>query len=158
MSYATPIAESIRTGAAPWTGGGRNPGMGFIQTPPQLGNQYRDDRVLRGYLARTLPADMLREIDGDLDALGELSGGELYAMQRADRLNEPVLTAWDPWGNRVDHIEVTPLWKRAEALTAQYGLSRSPTSAATARSPAWTSSPACTSSTPRPTSTPAPSR
>lgn len=109
-------------GAAPWTGGGRNPGMGFIQTPPQLGNQYRDDRVLRGYLARTLPADMLREIEGDLDALGELSGGELYAMQRADRLNEPVLTAWDPWGNRVDHIEVTPLWKRAEALTAQYGL------------------------------------
>ncbi len=68
--------------------------MGFIQTPPQLGNQYRDDRVLRGYLARTLPPDMLREIEGDLDALGELSGGELYAMQRADRLNE----LWDDWG------------------------------------------------------------
>ena len=63
MSHATPITETGRTDAATWTRGGRKPGMGFIQTPPQLGNQYRDDRVLRGYLARTLPADMLREID-----------------------------------------------------------------------------------------------
>jgi hypothetical protein len=45
-----------RSAGAPWTRGGRNPGMGFIQTPPQLGNQYRDDRVLRGTSrARSLP-------------------------------------------------------------------------------------------------------
>ena len=31
--------------------------MGFVQTPPSLGNQYSDDRVLRGYLARTLGAE-----------------------------------------------------------------------------------------------------
>ncbi len=28
--------------------------MGFVQTPPSLGNQYSDDRVLRSYLARAL--------------------------------------------------------------------------------------------------------
>ena len=28
--------------------------MAFIQTPPELGNQYRDDRLLRSYLERTL--------------------------------------------------------------------------------------------------------
>ena len=96
--------------------------MGFIQTPPQIGNQFSDDRVLRGYLARTLPPEMLREITEELSALGEIAGGELYQLQLADRLNEPTLTPWDPWGNRIDAIEVTPLWKRAEALTVRYGL------------------------------------
>ena len=35
-------------------------------------------------------------------------------MQLADRLNEPRLTQWDAWGNRIDQIELTPLWRRAE--------------------------------------------
>ena len=34
----------------------------------------------------------------------------------AERRNEPVLTQWDAWGNRVDRIELTPLWRDAEAL------------------------------------------
>jgi alkylation response protein AidB-like acyl-CoA dehydrogenase len=54
--------------------------------------------------------------------MGELAGGELYAMQLADRLNEPVLTQWDAWGERIDRVEVTPLWRRAEGLAAQHGL------------------------------------
>ena len=55
--------------------------MPFQQTPPQLGNQYEDDPVLRSYLARVLPKDMLREIEGSLVELGRLAGGELYEMQ-----------------------------------------------------------------------------
>jgi alkylation response protein AidB-like acyl-CoA dehydrogenase len=37
-------------------------------------------------------------------------------------LNEPVLTRWDAWGERVDRIEVSPLWRVAERLAAEYGL------------------------------------
>lgn len=96
--------------------------MAFIQTPPELGNQYTDDRVLRSYLARTLPADVLTEIEPALIAMGELAGGELYRMQLADRANEPVLTQWDAWGNRVDRIEVSPLWREAERVAAERGL------------------------------------
>ena len=94
----------------------------FNQPPPQLGNQYDDDTVLRSYLRRVLPADMLRDIEPELRQLGDLSGGALYQMQLADRLNEPVLTQWDAWGNRIDHIEVTPLWQRAEKLAAEFGV------------------------------------
>ena len=94
----------------------------FNQAPPQLGNQYDDDTVLQSYLKRVLPAEILRDIEPELRELGELSGGELYQMQLADRLNEPVLTQWDAWGNRIDHIEVTPLWHRAEKLAAQFGV------------------------------------
>ena len=94
----------------------------FCQTPPELGNQYDDDRVLRQYLERTLPADVLGDIEPSLHAMGELAGGELYRMQHEDRAKEPVLTTFDAWGNRVDHIEVTPLWKRAETIAAEMGV------------------------------------
>lgn len=96
--------------------------MPFQQTPPKLGNQYDDDRVLRSYLARVLPGAMLREIEGSLAELGRLAGGELYEMQLADRLNEPRLTQWDAWGNRIDKIEVTPLWRVAERVAVDHGL------------------------------------
>ncbi len=54
--------------------------------------------------------------------MGRLAGGELYELQLADRLNEPVLTQWDAWGNRIDKIEVTPLWRLAERLAAEHGV------------------------------------
>ncbi len=96
--------------------------MPFLQTPPSLGNQYEDDRVLRSFLARTLPPEMLREIEPSLMEMGRLAGGELYQMQLADRLNEPVLTQWDAWGNRIDRIEITPLWRLAERIAAEHAV------------------------------------
>jgi alkylation response protein AidB-like acyl-CoA dehydrogenase len=96
--------------------------MAFVQTPPKLGNQYSDDRVLRSYLARSLPEEALRAAAPQLERMGALSGGELYEQQLAERLLEPALVQWDPWGNRVDRIEVTPLWRRAEEIAAREGL------------------------------------
>src|SRR5687767_522517 len=94
----------------------------FQQTPPTLGNQYADDRVLRSYLARVFPADALREIEPSLIEMGRLAGDELYQLQLADRLNEPKLTQWDAWGNRTDKIELTPLWQLAERIAAEHGV------------------------------------
>ncbi|HJP95617.1 MAG TPA: acyl-CoA dehydrogenase family protein [Pyrinomonadaceae bacterium] len=94
----------------------------FQQAPPTLNNQYEDDRVLRSYLARVFPAEILREIEPSLVELGRLAGGELYELQLADRLNEPRLTQWDAWGNRIDKIELTPLWKVAERIAVEHGV------------------------------------
>ena len=94
----------------------------FEQAPPTLGNQYEDDRVLRSVLARVCPPEMLREIEPSLLEMGRLAGGELYQLQLADRLNEPRLTQWDAWGNRVDRIELTPLWRVAERIAAEHGV------------------------------------
>jgi acyl-CoA dehydrogenase len=96
--------------------------MSFTQAPPGLGNQYTGDRALRSCLARMLPADVLGEIEPGLAAMGELAGGDLYQLQLADRRNEPVLTQWDAWGNRIDRIEPTALWRRAERIAAEHGL------------------------------------
>ncbi|HEX8725747.1 MAG TPA: acyl-CoA dehydrogenase family protein [Gemmatimonadaceae bacterium] len=96
--------------------------MGFVQTPPSLGNQYTDDRVLRSYLASALTADERQAAGPQLERMGALAGGELYRQQLAERELEPVLVQWDAWGNRVDRIETTPLWRRAEAIAAREGL------------------------------------
>ncbi|MGH8494703.1 MAG: acyl-CoA dehydrogenase family protein [Gammaproteobacteria bacterium] len=96
--------------------------MSFTQDPPALGNQYADDRVLRSYLRRALPPDALGGIEDELHEMGALAGGELYDLQLADRLNEPRLVQWDAWGERVDRIELTPLWRRAERIAAERGV------------------------------------
>ncbi|HEX8846049.1 MAG TPA: acyl-CoA dehydrogenase family protein [Pyrinomonadaceae bacterium] len=96
--------------------------MTFQQQPPTLGNQYDDDRTLRSFLARILPTEVLAEIEPSLREMGRLAGSDLYRMQLADRLNEPVLTQWDAWGNRVDRIELTPLWRQAERIAAESGV------------------------------------
>ncbi|GAB4191404.1 MAG: hypothetical protein OHK0022_05110 [Roseiflexaceae bacterium] len=103
----------------------------FNQPAPALGNQYDDDRVLRSYLGRVLPAELLAQAEPRLRELGALAGGQLYHMQLADRRNEPVLTQWDAWGERIDQIELSPLWRLAERLAAEWGL------VATAYDPAY---------------------
>jgi alkylation response protein AidB-like acyl-CoA dehydrogenase len=94
----------------------------FTQAAPELGNQYRDDPLLESWLRRTVPADVLSALEPELDELGAAVGGRLYALQLADRLNEPQLRQWDAWGNRVDELEVTPLWREAERLAVRHGL------------------------------------
>jgi alkylation response protein AidB-like acyl-CoA dehydrogenase len=96
--------------------------MAFYQDPPELGNQYTDDRVLRSYLARTFDPSGLRTIEPTLAKMGELAGGKLYRMQLEDRLNEPKLVQWDAWGKRVDRIEITPLWHEAKRIAAEEGV------------------------------------
>lgn len=94
----------------------------FNQPPPTLGNQFEDDRVLRAYLQRVLPPEVMTAVTPPLQTMGELAGGELYQMQLADRENEPKLTQWDAWGNRIDQIEISPLWQKAEQIAAEHGI------------------------------------
>ncbi len=96
--------------------------MAFIQIPPTLGNQYTSDRVLRSYLVRALPPDVLRAIEPELAEMGELSGGHFFALDARYRDELPRLVNFDAWGNRIDAIEVTPLWVEAARVAAEKGV------------------------------------
>ena len=96
--------------------------MPFFQPPPSLGDQYASDRFLRTYLKRSVPADVLREIEPSLAAMGALAGEALHQLAQIDRLSEPKLTQWDAWGNRVDTIELTALWREAAKVAASHGV------------------------------------
>lgn len=95
--------------------------MPFTQTPPSLGNQYDDDRALLSLLSRLLPPDVLTDVEPSIREMGRVSA-ELYPAQLADRASEPSLTEWDAWGNRVDRIDLTPLWRQAERIAAEHGV------------------------------------
>jgi hypothetical protein len=95
--------------------------MSFVQAPPVLNNQYLDDRVLRSYLRRILPAATLAAIESDLTDLGEFAIAA-WAQARGRELAEPRLTHWNAWGERVDRIELTPAWQAAQPVAARYGL------------------------------------
>src|ERR1700733_810120 len=96
--------------------------MPFFQTPPALGNQFTEDSLLQSYLTRVLPEAARAEVTPGLTALGELAGGELYRQNIEQRDDEPKLVSWDAWGNRIDRIELTPLWQRAAKIAAEEGL------------------------------------
>lgn len=96
--------------------------MGFVQSPPALSNTFRGDPALRGLLEDTLPEGVWRTTKAEFEQMGELASRELYDLGIADRLNEPNWTAFDPWGNRVDRVEVTSLWKRCQVVAAERGL------------------------------------
>jgi len=96
--------------------------MAFFQDPPRLGDTYAADALLREHLARTFDPQALSELEPELHALGTLAGGPLLAQQEEERLLEPRLVPYDPWGRRIDRIELTPLWHRARSLAARHGL------------------------------------
>lgn len=95
--------------------------MSFVQPAPQLGNQYREDRVLIAHLQRMLEPKTLAAIESDLLALGN-NAAEAWRSMRQRSTEEPVLTQWDAWGNRVDRIELTRAWRTAQPLAARFGL------------------------------------
>jgi acyl-CoA dehydrogenase len=90
--------------------------MAFFQDPPRLGNQFDDDAQLTSWIARFIP-----EAAGELRMLGDLAV-EMYGKQLLDRENDPKLIQWDAWGNRIDRIEVSPLWQEAQVLAAKHGM------------------------------------
>lgn len=96
--------------------------MGFIQTAPVLANSYLDDRVLRSWLRRVVPATVLADFEGKLSEFGELAANEWYPRQLAERELEPRHVPYDAFGQRIDHIELSPFWREAPAIAAKWGL------------------------------------
>lgn len=96
--------------------------MDFCQEPPELDNSFRDDDVLRSYLRRTFGGPLPEDEAERLDSLGSLVANELYDLQLASLDQEAELVRWSPWGRRVDRIEHTDVWKRAEDVAREYDL------------------------------------
>jgi acyl-CoA dehydrogenase len=100
--------------------------MPFFQTAPSLGNQHTQDRVLTSYLRRHLPPEMASVVTPKLQALGERAGGELYKKYLEQQHLEPKLTQWSAWGERIDRIDVTPLWEDFKTIFAEEGMIATP--------------------------------
>lgn len=97
-------------------------GGDFHQDGPRLGNQFRDDRLLRSWLRRVLPSAMLREVEPALDRLGQRVATDILALGDAAEAAPPRHVPYDPWGRRVDRIETSAAWRELDRIAAEEGL------------------------------------
>jgi alkylation response protein AidB-like acyl-CoA dehydrogenase len=94
----------------------------FFQDSPVLGNQYDEDHLLRDYLRWKLPTAMLAEVEPGLRRLGERAVTDLQALGNAAEASPPRHVPYDPWGRRVDRIEVCDAWKQLDRIAAEEGI------------------------------------
>jgi putative acyl-CoA dehydrogenase len=94
----------------------------FFQDPPKLGNQYDEDRTLRRYLERRLPAEAFAEVEADLRRFGGRCVGDIAELGEDAHAHEPTLRQFDPWGNRIDQIETSRGWQELDRISAEEGM------------------------------------
>ena len=94
----------------------------FHQPPPRLGDPFRDDPVLLGYLARRVPSEIRATIEPGLARLATLAAGEMLSLADEAERDPPRLVPFDPWGRLIDRIEVSLSWKRLHAIAAEEGV------------------------------------
>ncbi|HEX6537015.1 MAG TPA: acyl-CoA dehydrogenase family protein [Gemmatimonadaceae bacterium] len=96
----------------------------FVQSAPCLDDQWESDRVLRSYLRRVLPTEMLREITPQLARLGARAAGDgdILALGEAAEARPPRHVPYDAWGRRVDIIETADAWRALDRISAEEGL------------------------------------
>lgn len=94
----------------------------FYQDGPVLSNQYTSDILLKNYLRRVLPNDILQAIEPDLEHFGERVITDILQMGEDAEQNEPFLVQYDTWGRRIDQINVSKGWKDLDHVSAEEGL------------------------------------
>lgn len=93
----------------------------FFQSPPTLLPPFQSDPFVRPYLSQALPQKRNESVSAKLMELDPIAV-EFHKRQLMEQRHEPVLTQWDPWGKRIDRIELSPIWRDAGAITAKHGL------------------------------------
>lgn len=94
----------------------------FFQTGPQLRNPFTHDKTLRDYLAWRLPPDVRSATAPGLTVLGERVVGDILAMATDAEAHPPELVHFDPWGRRIDHLQVATGWQSLHGVAATEGI------------------------------------
>lgn len=91
----------------------------FFQQPPKLNNQYETDRVLQFYLKWKLPSAIFEEIKPEFIHFGDRVVTDIYELSKIAEASPPKHVPYDPWGKRIDDIEVSPAWKALDRISAE---------------------------------------
>lgn len=94
----------------------------FIQEGPLPTNRFRTDLAFRYALERLLPEQVFGEAAPFLDEMGERAIDELPRLEKVAEANPPRHIPYDPWGTRIDRIEVDPAWTRLIEIGVESGL------------------------------------
>ncbi|MCC7542251.1 MAG: acyl-CoA dehydrogenase family protein, partial [Deltaproteobacteria bacterium] len=96
--------------------------MAFFQTPPELGNQYDDDRVMRFALDRYAGPDVARALAPELREMGALAVGRLAELGNEAERDLPRHVPFDAYGRRIDRVDISPAWTECLRVAAERGV------------------------------------
>jgi putative acyl-CoA dehydrogenase len=94
----------------------------FFQKGPETKNTFRSDRLLQNLLEKNLSKDHWQKARSELDKLGERCATDLQKFSEDAEKHPPNLVSFDPWGKRIDEIEVSEGWKKLEHAAATEGI------------------------------------
>lgn len=94
----------------------------FYQQEAELANTYESDENLKRYIQRAIPSVYREDIMTHLKQIGAKASGEWLKWATDAEQNKPSLTQYDPWGRRMDHINVAQGWKDLEKAAATEGI------------------------------------
>src|SRR5438445_304218 len=94
----------------------------FFQQGPVLGNPFAADPLLQAFLRWRLPADLQETLAPGLLAFGRRIVDEVHELGPQAESHPPRLIEYNPWGERIDQIEVSGAWQRLQDIAAREGL------------------------------------
>src|ERR1700746_1806291 len=101
----------------------QNPSMSdFFQSGPELTNTYDSDTLLRSIVRRKFPASVTSSLETEYRRLGHRAVTDILRWATDAERNPPVHVPYDPWGKRVDRIDVTEGWKQLDRISAEEGI------------------------------------
>lgn len=94
----------------------------FFQPAPTLGNTFAGDFFLRNYLRGKLPPEVHKQVEPHLHAVGALAATTWLKWATEAEDHPPRHIPFDPWGRRIDHIDLSSGWKNLELAAATEGI------------------------------------
>jgi putative acyl-CoA dehydrogenase len=94
----------------------------FFQEGPRLKNQFLSDPWLNIHLSSVVPSEVFQKWKPHLQEVGEDAAGKLLVWADEAERDEPRHIPYDPWGKRVDRIEVSRAWIDMKNYAAEHGL------------------------------------
>ncbi|MCP1726276.1 alkylation response protein AidB-like acyl-CoA dehydrogenase [Natronospira proteinivora] len=94
----------------------------FYQQGPTLPASLAADGALDAYLKLRLPERLAGQWRGPLERLWARSRDEMAPLAAAAEANPPEHISYDPWGRRIDLIQVCPEWQKLEGIASEEGV------------------------------------
>ncbi|KAK7202484.1 hypothetical protein BZA70DRAFT_102107 [Myxozyma melibiosi] len=96
---------------------------GFIQSTPQLRNQFTSDPSLQRIFTNRLPKEVSEDVLSDLHDFGQyVVSDEIFDYVQDAESNPPTVETYDAFGNRVNRLRTSYGWKKEKDLAASHGI------------------------------------
>lgn len=94
----------------------------FFQSAPSLQNTFETDPLLKKWFDKKLKSDQKMQVFDQFQRCGEKAIGTWLEASVEAELNVPRFVPYDPWGRRIDEIQLSAGWKFLESEAAIEGI------------------------------------